>query len=182
MKKLIIVLLCLSSIISCKKTDKSIEEAVVPITSQSAQKQIVFGNKQLKQITEGIALLAKDKEFVSFVHTETKKKFDGEYEVLIQDLQKNSTWRQKMNMPTINNALNAFKNIDGANYYPQIYIPKFEHEEDMKEEKNHTISNVSNNPEIIYIYYSGDSEVDSATNTSDSYAGYILDSATNQLV
>jgi hypothetical protein len=182
MKKIIIALLCLSSIASCRKPDKSFEEAAVPITSQSAQNQIDFANKHLKQITEGIALLAKDKDFVSFVQTEAKKKFDGEYEVLIQDLQKNSTWRQKMNMPIINNALNAFKNIEGANYYPQIYIPKFQHEEDMKADNNYTSTNSIILPEIVYIYYSGDSEVDSATNTNDSYAGYILDSATNQLV
>jgi hypothetical protein len=87
-----------------------------------------------------------------------------------------------MNTPKINEALNAFKNIDGANYYPQIYIPKFEHEEDMKEEKNYTASTSNINQEqIVYIYYSGDSEVDSATNTNDSYAGYVLDS-TNNLV
>lgn len=73
MKKLFISLLCLSSILSCKKTDKSFEEAAVPITSQSAQKQIEFGNNQLKQITEGIAVLAKDKDFVSFVQKEAKK-------------------------------------------------------------------------------------------------------------
>lgn len=182
MKKLIIALLCLSSNISCRKTDKTFEEAI-PITSQSAQNQIEYANKQLRQITEGIAVLAKDKDFVSFVQTEAKKKFDGEYEVLIQNLQRNSAWKQKMNLPMINDALNAFKNIDGANSYPQIYIPKFQHEEDMKEEKNYT-SSASNAEEeqIVYIYYSGDSEVDSSTNENDSYAGYVFDSTTNQLV
>lgn len=182
MKKLIIALLCLSSNISCRKTDKTFEEAI-PITSQSAQNQIEYANKQLRQITEGIAVLAKDKDFVSFVQTEAKKKFDGEYEVLIQNLQRNSAWKQKMNLPMINDALNAFKNIDGANYYPQIYIPKFQHEEDMKEEKNYT-SSASNAEEeqIVYIYYSRDSEVDSSTNENDSYAGYVFDSTTNQLV
>lgn len=182
MKILILALLCLSSILSCKKTDKSFEERAVPITRQSAQKQIEFGNKQLKQIAEGIAVLAKDKDFVSFVQTEAKKKFDGEYEVLIQDLQKNGTWRQKMNVPIITTALNAFKNIDGANYYPQIYIPKFQHEEDIKGDNNYTSTNAIGLPEIVYIYYSGDSEVDSATNENESYAGYILDSSTNLLV
>ena len=181
MKKLLIFIVCLSAIVSCKKTDKMIESNLpVPITSQSAKNQIEYAKIHLKQITELIAVLAKDKDFVSFVQTEAKKKFDGEYEVLIQDLQKNSTWREKMNLPKINNALNAFKNIDGANYYPQIYIPKFQHEEDMKEEKNYTASTSNVNQEqIVYIYYSGDSEVDSATNTNDSYAGYVLDSSNN---
>lgn len=182
MKKIIIALLCLSSFLSCKKIDNSFEDAAAPITSQSTQKQIEFANKHLKQITEGIAVLAKDKDFVSFVQTEAKKKFDGEYEVLIQDLQKNSTWKQKMNMPLINIALNVFKNIDGSNYYPQIYIPKFQHEEDMKAENNYIPTNLIDSPEVVYIYYSGDSEVDSATNENDSYAGYVLDSTTNQLV
>jgi hypothetical protein len=181
MKKLIIVLVCVSSILSCRKTDKNFEEPI-PITSQSVQKQIDYASKHLKQITEGIALFAKDKDFVSFVHVETKKKFDDEYEVLIQDLQMNSTWKQKMNVPKINNALNAFKNIDGSNYYPQIYIPKFQHEEDMKEEKNYTPPTENIISElIVYIYYSGDAEVDSSTNENESYAGYVLDS-TNQLV
>lgn len=117
---------------------------------------------------------------MEFVHTETKNKFDGEHEVLIQDLQKNSSWKQKMNMPIINSALNAFKNIDGVNYYPQIYIPKFQHEEDMKEGKNDIPPN-SNVEEdlIVYIYYSGDAEVDSATNENETYAGYVLDSSNN---
>ena len=85
-----------------------------------------------------------------------------------------------MNTPKINEALKAFKNIDGSNYYPQIYIPKFEHEEDMREEKNYTAPNTNAATEqIVYIYYSGDSEVDSATNETDSYAGYVLDSSNN---
>lgn len=182
MKKIIIYSLCLSSIIACKKTDNFSEENKVPVTSQSVQKQIEFGNKQLKQITQGVAMLAKDKEFISFVHKEVKKKFDGEYEVLIQDLQRNSNWSQKMDLPIINDALNAFKNIDGSNYYPQIYIPKFQNDEDLKRLKsNEGATNNAAEEQIVYIYYSGDSEVDSATNDNDSYAGYILDSS-NQLV
>ncbi|NOT91440.1 hypothetical protein [Ferruginibacter sp.] len=166
-------------LIGCQKTDSGFENSV-PITSQSTHNQIDFANKQLKQITEGIALLAKNKDFVSFVHTEAKKKFDGEYEVLIQNLQKNTNWKEALNTLQINSGLNAFKNIEGSNFYPQIYIPKFQHEEDMKEEKNYTAPTNVAADSIVYIYYAGDSEVDSATNENESYAGYVLNGS-NQL-
>jgi cell division protein FtsB len=146
---------------------------------QTRKQQINYAETNLKAIGSEIAQLSSDDNFVNFVRTQARKKFDGEYEVLVQDLLKNSTWSSKLNSPALLAGLNAFKNIggsDGANYYPQIYIPTFQYFED------ENISNTANllaADSIIYIFYAGNEEVDTATNTSDSYPGYYRDANGN---
>ncbi len=168
-------------IVGCKKTNKDVQNDFVdstPITSQSAAKQVAYAEANLKKIGAEIALLSKDDDFVNFVRTQARKKFDQEYEVLIEDLKKNPTWGAKMNTKNLNEGLAAFKNIggtNGGNYYPQIYIPTFQYEED--ESVNNSTSLLADS--ILYMFYGGNAEIDSATNTSDSYPAYFLNSTGN---
>ena len=163
---------------ACQKTEQALQ-SIPNVAALNIRDQVAYIDRHLRAITEELAILCSEKEFVSFVHTEVKKKFDGEYEVLINDLKKNSRWSGKLGSPKMSNALNAFKNIDGNNYYPQVYIPMFQHEEDMKEDKDYSLPQ-GLGEQIIYIYYNGAAEIDTATNTAESYPGYILNS-NNQL-
>jgi hypothetical protein len=164
-------------IVGCKKTNTDVQSDIIdntPITSQNAAKQVVYAETNLKKIGAEIALLSRDDDFVNFVRTQARKKFDQEYEVLVDDLKKNPTWSTKMNTKNLNEGLAAFRNIggsNGGNYYPQIYIPTFQYNED--EGINNTSSLQADS--IIYIFYGGNAEIDSATNTGDSYRGYYMD-------
>ncbi len=197
MKKIIFTVIVSTIIgtIGCRKTDQNLESKIpvpdkIPITHQSIKNQISFAEENLKVIGLELAKLAKNKEFVNFVHNEVKKKFDGEYEVLIQDLQKNSTWKNQLNIPAINNALNAFKNIAGNSFYPHVYIPKFLKDEEGNNTKKNTQTNSTSSianretsvNELDFIFYGGDQEVDpNPSSTPLTYPGYVLNTTNNQL-
>jgi hypothetical protein len=184
MKKMIYQGLLLFSILFASCTKMKLNEDVefvdnTNIDLQSNSKQVTYAEENLKAIGSEIARLSTDDNFVNFVRTQARKKFDGEYEVLIQDLQKSSEWGNQLRSNKLNAALNAFKNIggtNGANYFPQIYIPTFQHNED---EGIGNVSNLLTADSIIYIFYGGNSEVDTATNTGDSYPGYYRDNNGN---
>ncbi len=178
MKKLIPTFtLVLLILLGCKKTEQLVIDSItnsIPITEQSQANQVAYANENLMKIGKEIAKLTGDQKFVDFVRNSAKKKFDDEYEVLIEDLKKDVNWSYSLNTLKMNEGLNAFKKIGGANggnYYPQIYIPTFQYDED------ENISNSTNVAapidSILYVFYGGDAEVDSATNLSDSYPAYI---------
>ena len=183
MKKLfyLMVILVFTTILSCKKTVfelQSDSRQEVPITMQSTEKQVAYAEHYLKQVGSEIARLNNDESFTDFVRNEVRKKFDTEYEVLISDLKKNSSWANKLNSKLLNEGLNAFKNIGGNtenSFYPQIYIPKFQFEED--EQISNNSSNLTANNIIYYVFYGGDSDSDTATNLNVSYPGYIRNEA-----
>lgn len=164
---------------SCTKTDETIIQKQfvekTEIMSKSASEQVTYAQQNLKEIGTEIAKLAQNKDFITYVHNEVKKKFDNEYEVLIQDLFKNSLWRNKEEYKKIDSYLNQFKNLGGANYYPQIYIPKFQELEDNGIVSSSFGDNATEDS-IVYVYYGGDSEADTATNENESYLGYVMNS------
>ncbi len=178
--KLTITLATLLLLGGCKKTINDVQSdsgSNLPITSQSAARQVAYAETNLKKIGAEIAKLSLDEKFVNFVRTEARKKFDQEYEVLIDDLKKNPNWSIKMNTKNLNDGLAAFKNIggiNGANYYPQIYIPTFQHNED---ENNTNLYSALPSDSILYVFYGGNAEVDTATNIEDSYPAYNLNSS-----
>ena len=74
---------------ACQKTEQALQ-SIPNVAALNIRDQVAYIDRHLRAITEELAILCSEKEFVSFVHTEVKKKFDGEYEVLINDLKKNS--------------------------------------------------------------------------------------------
>ena len=127
-----LLLLFAVGIMSCKKDKLNIEEPAPEssILKKSAVEQVKYAQQNLTKVASGLAKLAKNAEFVNFVHSEAAKKFDGEYEVLIETLKENPRWATLLNTPEINEGLNAFKNLEGQNLYPQIYIPKMQNDEE----------------------------------------------------
>lgn len=179
--KLTFVFAMIFFIAGCKKTTNDMQaniSDVIPITSQSAAKQVAYAETNLRKIGTEIAKLTKDPAFVNFIHNEVNKKFDQEYEVLIDNLKKNPIWSTKLNSKNLNEGLAAFKNIggpDGGNYFPQIYLPKFQYDED-NNSNNVSSNNTSNvdGEEILYMFYGGNAEVDT-THNHESFPAYIKD-------
>lgn len=164
----------------CKKVETIVSETNASetpqtITMKSYEDQVKYAESNLKLLGSEIGKLTKESGFVNFIHEAVSKKFDEEYEVLIKDLQKDTKWGDKIKTSAVNNTLKKFINIDGLNYYPQIYIPKFQANED---NSITTTSSTAMQEPIVYVFYGGDAEVDSASD-SEVMPGYTTDSSGN---
>ncbi|MEQ1555001.1 MAG: hypothetical protein ABL929_12520 [Ferruginibacter sp.] len=180
MRRIIIstITLCIIStvfIVSCKKSNIDIQESNIDannsITSKSAAEQIKYAEINLKKIGSEIAKLTANPAFINFVHTEVNKKFDGEYEVLVEDLSKNPTFGNQLNSAKLNEGLNAFKNLEGENFFPHIYLPKFRHNEDLQ--INNTASKFIVDS-ILYVFFGG-SDANLNADINGSFPAYYAD-------
>ena len=156
-----IILAIMLMIVGCKKTGSDLQRDFFdssPITSQSAAKQVAYAETNLKRIATEIIKLTKDPAFVSFVESEASKKFGGEYAILVEKLIQNPVWSNKLNTQNLKEGLASFKNINGRNFYPQIYIPKLLHDE---ENPTNNFSSQTNNAgeedSVKVVVYAGDS-------------------------
>jgi hypothetical protein len=180
-KKLIhvaIMMLLVAGIWSCKKDKSIVDDELVQPTSSILDKteleQIKYAEANLKKIATSFAVLAKNTAFVNFVHTEAAKKFDEEYEVLIERMQKNPTWASLLNTKEINEGLAAFKNLKGENFYPQIYIPKMQHDEENNSANFVANSNSVADADIKICVYAGSQPL---PNTTESFPGYEINNS-----
>jgi hypothetical protein len=184
MRKLLLMQLILIAVFtSCKKNENLFETQVGKneILSKSYEEQVKYTEVNLKQLGTEIAPLAKNPEFVNYIHERVAKKFDDEYEVLIRDIQNDYRWKTILNTKSINNALNAFKNLGGSNFYPQIYIPKFQSMEDngiSLSSANSLADSSQSVVPIVHVFYAGEAEVDSF-NGDEIMPGYIADASGN---
>lgn len=171
-----ITLAIMLMIVGCKKTSSDLQVDSFdssPITSQSAAKQVAYAATNLKKIGTEIAKLTKDPAFVSFVESQASKKFGGEYAVLIEKLIQNPVWSNKLNTQNLKEGLASFKNLNGRNFYPQIYIPKLlQDEENSINNFTSQTNNVGEDDSVKIVIYGGDSI---PNNSSLIYPGYIVD-------
>ena len=68
-------------------------------------------------IANSIAKLSSDEYFRDIVYNEVDKQFDGDFDVLIEHLQSyatNGRMLRNLKIPEVDNAINAFKNINGV--------------------------------------------------------------------
>lgn len=165
-------------IAGCEKANNEMKndlQSAISITSQSGANQVAYAELNLMKIGAEVAILAKDRAFVNFVKAEVGKKFDDEYEVLIDDLKKNPIWSFKLGTTKITEGLSAFKNLDAGragSFYPQIYMPNMQYKED------ESISNLSSSgldDQIYYVFFGGNSEdMDELSLVDEKKMGYIL--------
>lgn len=171
-KFLAIVTACLSlSVFSCKD-----ELSNLPSSNQVISDPFKYTLDNLTTIGKGVLHSSKNNDFRKMVYAEIEKRFDGDEDVLIKTLEENAN---KMNISLIQNiaksmrnisdvrvnaetALKAFSNIEGNEYYPQVYIPFFE---ELK--KNGKIG--TSNPTIVI--FNGDSK----GSKQNGVPGYIVD-------
>jgi hypothetical protein len=181
--KTLFVILLISFLLttqSCKDvTNDLIPEKTSPVSERTSaiKDPYKYTLDNLTMIGKGVLSASVNTNFRKMVYTEIDKKFDGDFNVLVNTLGENAS---KMNinlvqnvaknmgnasdmMANAQNAMNAFKNIEGNEYYPQVYIPFFE--ELKKSGKLGT-----NNPTIVI--FNGNSK-----NSKDNGApGYVIKS------
>jgi hypothetical protein len=155
--KLSFSLLLIAMLLGACKKDNSLEVQMpeASIMTKSALEQVKYAEVNLKKIANTIGKLTKKPEFVNFVHTEVAKKFDGQFEVLVEHLLKSPIWGTQLNTQELNEGLNAFKNLEGSNFYPQIYIPKMQNDAD-NHVSNFTTNNTTNLEDVKVVVYGGE--------------------------
>lgn len=132
--KLLVPMLFIAALLSSCKKDKSLDvqmpETSNSILTKTPAEQIKYAEVNLKKIADAIGPLTKNPAFVNYIHQQVARKVDGQFEVLIEHLVKSPEFGAILNTKEINDALAAFKNLQDENFYPQIYIPKMQNDED----------------------------------------------------
>ncbi len=178
----------LAILMSCNKSQDLIDKADTKYSARENnienapyEEQIIYTKENLRIITLEIAKLAQDKSFRDFVREESSKKFDTEYEVLINDLMKNSVWQEALSNPDLQIALENFKGIDKNNYYPHIYIPKMQKREDDGLTANEVKHELINNDQIPLFVFSSCDGIGIDIDNPDILQGYRLSSNNTEL-
>jgi hypothetical protein len=164
MKRKINLLLALVilGLLSCQKDVNRVSDNE-DITIKSESEQKAYAREHLIKVCAEAAKAMKNPLFADFVFNEAFKKFDGDNNVLIKALLANPVFGNAIRSEKLTDALNAFKNIGGHNYYPQIYIPGLDEKMISKNTGREEI-----NTDTIYVIYEGEDEV-------QAYPGYWLD-------
>ncbi len=145
---------------SCKK-QKTLESVSLgkPIATKPIVEQREYVKNNFKIIAKEFAKIISEPLIRLIIRNKALEKFDDDYNVLIKSLIEIPEISNKVNLEKIKLALDAFKNIDGNNYYPQIYIPKLS-----KSETNRTNDDTET---ATFVLYDGDETV-------NNYPGYQL--------
>ncbi|MEO1049862.1 MAG: hypothetical protein AAFX87_04535 [Bacteroidota bacterium] len=113
--------------LSCTDSNE-INEVHIPIENQPYAQQVAYTHKHLYKVGRLASQIARNLELRQLLYEEASKKFDGETNVMLEVLigkaaRIGSTIEVGQELIE---SLDAFKDIDGVNYYPQIYIPNLE--------------------------------------------------------
>lgn len=127
---------------ACKKEQLITEDEVKLNTLKSfstQQEAINYTADNLKIIGESLLSLTDISTFRSQCYTWMDTHFDGDNDVLFKTIHDNYTnnnndyatlvnqrLSSKYTSSALSNAYQAFNNIDGENYYPQLFIPYYE--------------------------------------------------------
>jgi len=87
--------------------------------------------ENLKTLGAAAAKSANDPNFRAMLYSEVEKQFDGDNNVLFKQLAENASQANArtqgiMTEMSVTEAQDAFKAIEGTDYYPQVYIPYYE--------------------------------------------------------
>lgn len=102
------------------------------ISKETYEMQVKYAETHLKVLGSAIIQLARYDEFVKKVNSEVNKKFDGDFDVLIENIISKHTFSNRelqsmiealRNSDEFQKSLNAFKGIDDRNYFPQVHVP-----------------------------------------------------------
>ncbi len=165
---LVVALLTTFLFISCKKADKIGTEAGV----SHRQNDYSFLHSRLRQFANEFIPVLTNKTARNFIVDQAKLKFDEEYEVLINDLFKYKEIFSLVPVSVNESLHDDLHKRSGQRLYPQIYIPRLQYLEDYPSEKHRT-ETAEFVGDTIYVFYSGDPEVDSAQG-DEIYPGYKL--------
>jgi len=125
-----LVLLVVSLLISCEDQTLSdnvpIEEHILSVTEE-----IEYTRENLKAYGRSVLALQGEKDFKKKFYALVEESFDGERNVLFKTLlqEEKSPMARRLQTELQKNgnvALRAFDNIEGKNYYPQIFVPFYD--------------------------------------------------------
>lgn len=126
-------------------------------------------HRSLKEFANDFTPVLNSKAARNIIREKARLKFDEEYEVLIKNLFDEPVIKSLVS-PSVSEKLhNDLYKRSGLHIYPQIYIPTFQYLEDNG--LMHRFDSTELPP--VFVFYSGDPEVDSAQN-NEVYPGYIL--------
>jgi len=146
--------------ISCEES--SINPTSTLSVPETHAEQIEYLTSHLTILGKSALQAAKKESFKQELYAEVEKQFDGDYNVLFETLKaklSNDKGLFGARLSGISNedleqSLNAFKGIDGDDFFPQIYIPHFE---ELKEQNIKTNSRVlTENSDPIIVINIGD--------------------------
>lgn len=118
--------LALSMVLFACQDESTIEE-IPQKSSESLEDPVAYTVFHFQNLGAEIAKLTNDPDFRNLVYTEIDKKFDGDNNVLLETLSKELTTSSNGRVAgalsgneKFLTSLEAFKDIEGENYYPQI--------------------------------------------------------------
>jgi hypothetical protein len=157
--------------IACKENEVA-KSSNPKFENQSFEENVLYTRDNLKTLARSLTNLRKDKDFRDLLYMEIERKFDGEHNVLFQslaNLQEKSGRNYGALMSSVfsssdafNKSLNAFNNIEGQDYYPQIYIPFYD---DLVDKKGAGLRVLTEENEPVIVLFTGD-------DTKDEFPGY----------
>ncbi|MCE7863255.1 MAG: hypothetical protein DYG99_06910 [Bacteroidetes bacterium CHB5] len=141
--------------------------AIAPLEDvvQENLKDIEFAQGNLKFYAQSVLAMQNESGFRADLYAAVEEAFDGEKNVLFKTLMDDSRNPKnarslKDNLQQLNsNALTAFNNIEGNNYYPQVYIPFYDELKalgKLGKEKPHLVVYTHDSPSSLYQSYTTD--------------------------
>ena len=99
------------------------QDSAVPVykTFQTSEEARQYAFNTMLPIAEDILVRAQSDDFENTVYQMAGQRFDGETNVLVERIAAEALGKRRYR-----DNLEAFRNIDGNNYYPQIFIPDYE--------------------------------------------------------
>lgn len=128
--KLSIIVVLLLACASCQKeipqTEQQPETEVLSkdaFATASMEDRRAYVRQNLKVVAAELGSAMKELNFRNVVRAEAAKKFDGDYNVLVKTLLMNPAYGASLNTAGMRKALDAFKSLEGENFYPRFTYP-----------------------------------------------------------
>ena len=131
MRKVLYVIFFFSSILlinGCKKESSNTTEitnGINPISNKPFEEQKSYIKKNLKIATTEFAKAMRDPEIKKIVDAQALLQKKGDYTVRLADLMTLPNFKNKVNIENLNQAINAFKGIEGKDKQLEVYVPRF---------------------------------------------------------
>ncbi len=126
-----LILLSLLFVISCEDQTLN-DEQPLNISEVTNQRDVAFATENLSIYGASLLTFQKDSDFRKVLYAGIEDAFDGERNVLFKTLlqeDKNPIQARKLTSSLLGSKegiMNAFANIEGKNYYPQLFIPFYD--------------------------------------------------------
>ncbi|MEO1052364.1 MAG: hypothetical protein AAFX87_17150 [Bacteroidota bacterium] len=122
--------ICVLLLLAACSDQEQITRREPPIEHQSYEQRVAYTHRHLSNLSQIVGQMARNPTLRQLLYEEAAKRFDGETNVILEVLiekAKNSHMSLDLEAEEAIESLNAFKGIEGVNYYPQIFVPNLEY-------------------------------------------------------